>query len=340
MTTLDPSYSSGHSNFLMPIPMVPGLPAKVVVQGQIYRASPELHCTLVSTKRAVSQLEERDSLPHKVAQSRVQDVVTAAINRVKPKFHGYLNELRLAHNLSAGKRSIVLMAQMDGLDAVFDEINQQLKLGQPTQPAHVTLFMEGNDFPFGVALNSQNDIDQFTVPLDDATRSELTRQINPYATFSWSQFMKPEPVRNNLILELHVPSFAPVREFYGKFGFSEVDYDPISGGGQSDLGYFEIKREDDLGRTQLNFYGDKDSVSGHAHFNHFPPDTPRGYGVEVTIPVSDVIMLWNEVGSQLPASSISEALVIKRWGKRDFRVVDPYGFYVRFTEPVDWNQDK
>jgi hypothetical protein len=27
-----------------------------------------------------------------------------------------------------------------------------------------------------------------------------------------------------------------------------------------------------------------------------------------------------------------------QWGKQDFRVVDPFGFYVRFTEIVDWGQ--
>lgn len=27
---------------------------------------------------------------------------------------------------------------------------------------------------------------------------------------------------------------------------------------------------------------------------------------------------------------------LKRWGKKDFRVIDPFGFYVRFTELVDW----
>lgn len=34
------------------------------------------------------------------------------------------------------------------------------------------------------------------------------------------------------------------------------------------------------------------------------------------------------------AKAIAQELVAKRWGKRDFRVVD----YVRFIEIVDWGQ--
>ena len=144
-------------------------------------------------------------------------------------------------------------------------------------------------------------------------------------------------INNNLILELHVPDFSKVRGFYGLFGFSEALYDPTSGGG-SDLGYLVIKREDDLGRTLINFYGDKEKVSQHAHFIEFPADTPRGYAVEITIPVSDVEELWDSVKDKLNPNQIGQPLTLKRWGKKDFRVVDPFGFYVRFTELYDWGQ--
>ncbi|MDB5182383.1 MAG: hypothetical protein JWO47_167 [Candidatus Saccharibacteria bacterium] len=134
-----------------------------------------------------------------------------------------------------------------------------------------------------------------------------------------------------------MPDFGPVREFYGMFGFEEISYDPSSGGG-SDLGYLVMLRKDSIGNTMLNFYGDKDKVAQHAHFKDFPADTPRGYAVEITVPVSDVAELWEKVGSELPKSTISQPLTLKRWGKQDFRLVDPFGFYIRFTEPVDWGQ--
>jgi uncharacterized glyoxalase superfamily protein PhnB len=153
--------------------------------------------------------------------------------------------------------------------------------------------------------------------------------------------MNPDPteVKNNLALELHVPDFGPAREFYGIFGFEELVYDPTSGSGSS-LGYLVLARRDSIGNTMINFYGDKDEVAKHARFRDFPADTPRGYAVEITVPVSDVDNLWQEIKHTLDESQISQELTLKRWGKKDFRVVDPYGFYVRFTELVDWGQDE
>lgn len=145
------------------------------------------------------------------------------------------------------------------------------------------------------------------------------------------------PIRNNLVIELHVPDFGKARKFYALFGFEELFYDPSSGGG-SDLGYLVVCRKDDLGETYLNFYGDKKNVSRHAHFQDFPSDTPRGYAVEITIPVSDVEGLWKLVKDKLKPDQISQPLALKRWNKKDFRVVDPFGFYLRFTEIIDWGQ--
>ena len=144
-------------------------------------------------------------------------------------------------------------------------------------------------------------------------------------------------IRNNLILELHVPSFTPVRQFYAIFGFEELLYDPTSGGG-SELGYLVLIRKDSIGDTLLNFYGDRPMVAEHAHFKDFPASTPKGYAVEITIPVSNVALLWEQVWSQLQTEAVVQPLERKRWGDRDFRLVDPYGFYVRFTELVDWGQ--
>ncbi|MFA4975784.1 MAG: hypothetical protein WC839_03505 [Candidatus Paceibacterota bacterium] len=147
----------------------------------------------------------------------------------------------------------------------------------------------------------------------------------------------PGKVINNLVLELHIPNFQQARDFYKMFGFSEYRYDPESGG-NSDLGYLVLCRNDKIGETYLNFYGDKEKVSQHSHFRDFPSDTPRGYAVEITILVSDVKGLWEEVKSKLTEKQIAQPLTLKRWNKWDFRVVDPFGFYVRFTELVDWGQ--
>jgi lactoylglutathione lyase len=147
----------------------------------------------------------------------------------------------------------------------------------------------------------------------------------------------PKEIKNNLILELHIPDFQKAREFYSLFGFEELSYDPTSGGGSS-LGYLVLQRKDTIGRSIINFYGDRPEVIKHDHFNQFPQDTPRGYEVEVTFPVDNVEKLWHEVKGKLIKKQISQELIKKRWGKSDFRIVDPFGFYIRFTELVDWGQ--
>ncbi len=144
-------------------------------------------------------------------------------------------------------------------------------------------------------------------------------------------------INNNLVLELHVPDFKKAREFYSLLGFKEIQYDPTSGGG-STLGYLVLLRKDPLGITALNFYGDGPNIFKHAHFNQFPRSTPRGYGVEITIPVKEIETLWKEIKDKISQKNISQKLMLKRWGQKDFRLVDPFGFYVRFTELVDWGQ--
>lgn len=148
----------------------------------------------------------------------------------------------------------------------------------------------------------------------------------------------PGEISNNLVLELHIPDFNTARKFYAIFDFKEIMYDPASGGG-SDLGYMVLRRDDKIGDTSINFYGDKDKVSEHKYFVDFPKNTLRGYEVEITIPVSDIKKLWEEVKDKILEKQIAQPLTLKRWGKWDFRVADPFGFYIRFTELVDWGQD-
>ncbi|MEI7603647.1 MAG: hypothetical protein WCJ19_01345 [bacterium] len=143
-------------------------------------------------------------------------------------------------------------------------------------------------------------------------------------------------ISNNLILELHVPDLDKAKAFYALFGFYELSSDPIT---DDELGYLILARNDEvLGRTIICFYGGRESVSQQEYFVKFPSDTLRGYAVETTIPVSNIDKLWDYVLPNLASESIAQALEIKSWGVKDFRIVDPFGFYFRFTEIADWGQ--
>ncbi|MEK7202579.1 MAG: hypothetical protein AAB669_03580 [Patescibacteria group bacterium] len=146
--------------------------------------------------------------------------------------------------------------------------------------------------------------------------------------------MSKQLVRNNLIIELHVPEFAPVKDFYSKLGFEIISED-VKG---EYPGYMVMQRRDPLGDTMINFYGDDERVYEQSYFKQFDKNTPRGYAVELTIPVKEVSTLYKEVSHKLGESVVQELLAksdnTRTW--KDFRMADPYGYYIRFTELLDW----
>lgn len=153
----------------------------------------------------------------------------------------------------------------------------------------------------------------------------------------WTKYVTVnEKISNNLVLELHIPDFEKAKKFYTFFGFEQALC--LTSEGSNRLGYMTLKREDKTGTTFINFYGNKKRVLKHSHFVNFPANTPRGYAVEITIPVSGVEQLWNTVKTKVKSSAISQPLMLKKRGQKDFRVIDPFGFYIRFTELVDLDQ--
>lgn len=128
------------------------------------------------------------------------------------------------------------------------------------------------------------------------------------------------PAQNYLLLELHVPDFEKVKEFYGKLGF-EVVWERKPEGFK---GYLVIKR----GNNILCFWGGNENILEHEYFSQFPKDSKRGYGVELVIMVEDVDSYYEEVKQ---FAKVVEELKLKPWGLRDFRIEDPFGFYLRIT---------
>ena len=142
--------------------------------------------------------------------------------------------------------------------------------------------------------------------------------------------MKHEYVLSGIVVELHVPDFRPAIDFYSLLGFSVV------WGQSGKKGYLVMKS----GPNILNFYCGTQEVFNHSYFRNLPPDTPRGYAVEIVIPVDDVHALYDKISQinkkGLFGGKIVEDLKLKPWGKYDFRMVDPFGFYIRICEPDNW----
>jgi catechol 2,3-dioxygenase-like lactoylglutathione lyase family enzyme len=130
----------------------------------------------------------------------------------------------------------------------------------------------------------------------------------------------------DVIVELHVPDFEIVRDFYGKLGFSEVWSHPPKG----ESGYLVMKRD----KSILAFYCGNEEVYNHKFFKKFSRNTVRGYGVEIGIHIVDknIEDYYKEVVSKLDEKYIVSELESKPWGTKDFRLVDPFGYYLSIRE--------
>lgn len=86
--------------------------------------------------------------------------------------------------------------------------------------------------------------------------------------------------------------------------------------------------------------GGDERVYDQSYFKQFSRDTKRGYATEITIVVQDIEKLYDSINTQLKENIVREIKTLKdhehEW--KDFRIVDPFGFYLRFTELIDWGQ--
>ncbi|MGF7229044.1 MAG: VOC family protein [Candidatus Saccharibacteria bacterium] len=130
---------------------------------------------------------------------------------------------------------------------------------------------------------------------------------------------QPFPVHT--LLELHVEDFEPIKDYYQKLGF-EVSWMRLSEGFK---GYLVLK----LDHNVLCFWAGNKHVYEHKYFSQFPKDSKRGYGVEIVLMVDNVESYYQRVKD---AANVFEPLEMQPWGLKDFRCVDPAGYYLRFTD--------
>lgn len=73
-----------------------------------------------------------------------------------------------------------------------------------------------------------------------------------------------------------------------------------------------------------------ESVLGGNHYFTAMSESRKGKGVELILPVNDVEAVYNKIHRIYP-DCIESEIATRSWGKIDFRVVDPDGYYVRVT---------
>jgi uncharacterized glyoxalase superfamily protein PhnB len=124
----------------------------------------------------------------------------------------------------------------------------------------------------------------------------------------------------DVFIELHVPDFEKVIKFYSRLGFRTL---------WRTEDYLVMTR----GNSVISFYGGSRKVYSHSYFGRFKRTTKRGYGVEIILPVDRVRQFYKKVRK---FCKIVRPLQLKKWGRWDFRIVDPFGYYLRITERYSW----
>jgi hypothetical protein len=131
-------------------------------------------------------------------------------------------------------------------------------------------------------------------------------------------------IEGGSVIELHVPDFAPIRDYYCGLGF-EVAWEREP---EDSKGYLVLKLDSNV----LCFWAGNDCVYRQKYFKKFPPQTPRGYGVEIVIMINGILEFYRNMKDR--ANVVTE-LEVRPWGVQDFRAIDPAGFYLRFSEFYD-----
>ncbi len=127
----------------------------------------------------------------------------------------------------------------------------------------------------------------------------------------------PNPNSMSLRLELFTKDVAKTAAFYRDvLGFElEASEYPT---------YQPVKR----GNVLLGI-GLLDKLSEAHHFDPGQSEIQFGYGVEIVLEVPDVTEAFEKAVNA--GASISETPKDQPWGLRDFRMVDPNGYYIRVT---------
>ena len=103
------------------------------------------------------------------------------------------------------------------------------------------------------------------------------------------------------------------------------------------LGFSTDRREEDYaalrnGDAVLGL-GLAGNLPASHHFNRESLSGPRGTGAEIVLEVADVDACYRRVvESRHP---VAATLRTRPWGARDFRIVDPDGYYLRITSRAE-----
>jgi hypothetical protein len=139
---------------LIPLTIV-GLAPEMTALAMRWRRKREFHVTALTAKRVSPWAEvEAELSRHEIREVRLLS-----------------DRLRLV--LEDGNRTLVAMAEVDGLAELYRALSRRLGTEIPPPPAHVTLYT--NPGGEGIGLHDSDDLRELTRPLEPAELEEVRR---------------------------------------------------------------------------------------------------------------------------------------------------------------------
>ncbi len=129
-------------------------------------------------------------------------------------------------------------------------------------------------------------------------------------------------MQSKTFIELFVPDLQRTIDWYQKIGFKVFSHP------EPDYAILELEG------NQIKIYGNIEIIRKHSWFGKFPSSTPVGYLTQIDVIVGNIDEIYMKVLENCKENIVQE-LKMKPWNVRDFRIHDLWGFYLRFTEPID-----
>jgi hypothetical protein len=148
---------------LVPLTLL-GLEREVVALGLRWRLKNEFHVTALSARRVADLVGSEPESVWGVVEPALRDhEVDEVVLRTR--------ELRMVEE--EDNRTLVAMADVNGLSALYDDLSRRLQIQIPPPPAHVTLYT--NPGGEGIGLHDETDLRELTRELSEPEVDEVRR---------------------------------------------------------------------------------------------------------------------------------------------------------------------
>lgn len=132
-----------------------GVPEHIDYAGELYGRKGEFHVTIMSIKRTAARID-----PSRTEQLTRELIALFKSYIAKNPLNNWhlLGEYRLVEDI--GTKTIVTMAEVEGLKELFETIGDHYGVDIPMQPAHITLATQDNH-P-GIPVNTPTQLEEIS----------------------------------------------------------------------------------------------------------------------------------------------------------------------------------